>query len=232
MEFQAKAVSPLSLRTGTLVLPIFEDGKLPSASAELDKANAGLISKLIKQGDAKGSLGSTYSLINLQGCKAERVLLLGFGKSKKSLLGDQFDKALAKAAAAVKASASKDVTLDLSEIEVDDRCEGWKSRQTAKLFANALYQFTQLKSKKAPVINLKKGIYLVAEKGQVKAVGDALNDGTAIAAVMALAKNPGNLTGNICTPPYLCLIYPLPRPRDRTRTRISASTFKKNTQTT
>jgi leucyl aminopeptidase len=203
MEFQAKASAPLSLRTGTLILPIFEDGKLPAASAELDKANAGIISKLLKQGDAKGSLGSTYSLINLQGCKAERVLLLGFGKSKKALSGDQFDKALAKAAAAVKASASKDVTVDLCDIEVEERCEGWKSRQTAKLFANSLYQFTQLKSKKAPVINLKKGTYLVAEKGQVKAVGDALNDGTAIAAGMALAKDLGNLPGNICTPTYL-----------------------------
>lgn len=203
MEFQAKASAPLSLRTGTLILPIFEDGKLPAASAELDKANAGIISKLLKQGDAKGSLGSTYSLINLQGCKAERVLLLGFGKSKKALSGDQFDKALAKAAAAVKASASKDVTVDVCDIEVEDRCEGWKSRQTAKLFANSLYQFTQLKSKKAPVINLKKGTYLVAEKGQVKAVGDALNDGTAIAAGMALAKDLGNLPGNICTPTYL-----------------------------
>ncbi len=203
MEFQAKAASPLSLRTATLVLPIFDNGKLSGASDELDKANAGLIRKLIKQGDAKTALGSTYRLINLQGCKAERVVLLGFGKAKETLSGDKFDKALAKAAAAVKANAGKDVTLDLSDIEVEDRCEGWKSRQTAKLFASSLYQFHQLKSKKAPVINLKKGTYLVAEKGQTKAVGEALNDGTAIAAGMALAKDLGNLPGNICTPTYL-----------------------------
>lgn len=203
MEFQAKAAAPLSLRTATLVLPIFDNTKLSGVVAELDKANGGIIGKLIKQGDAKAALGSTYNLVNLVGCKAERVLLLGFGKAKNGVSGDQFDKALAKAATAVKAGASKDVTLDLGDIEVTDRCEGWKSRQAAKIFANSLYQFTQLKSKKTPVINLKKGTYLVAEKGQTKAVGEALNDGTAIAAGMALAKDLGNLPGNICTPTYL-----------------------------
>lgn len=203
MEFQAKAASPLTLRTGTLVLPIFESGKLPVDTAELDKANGGLIAKLIKQGDAKGSLGHCYNLVNLNGCAAERVVLLGFGKAKESLSADKFDKALTKAAGAVKASASKDVALNLSDIDVEERCEGWKARQTAKHFSNALYQFSQLKSTKAPAIALKKGVYLVAEKGQTKAVGEALKDGTAIAAGMSLAKDLGNLPGNICTPKYL-----------------------------
>lgn len=203
MEFQAKATSPLTQRTDCLVLPVFESGKLSGDTAELDKACNGLVAKLIKQGDIKGSIGATHLLHTPAGSKAERVLLLGFGKQDDTLTAEKFDKALAKAAQAVKATPAKDVTLSLAAVIVADRDEAWKARQTALHFTDALYQFAQLKSKKAPKLNLKKALYTLDDGKQQAAISRALKAGQATANGMALTKDLGNLPGNICTPTYL-----------------------------
>lgn len=213
MEFQAKTSSALTLRTHSLVLPVYENSKSSGATissaaisgttAELNDACDGLIAKLIKQGDIKGSLGATRVLHDVAGCKADRVILLGLGKQGEVLSAEKFDKAIKKAAAAVKATPAKDAVLCLDDVTVTDRNEAWKASQSAKYFTDAVYQFTQLKSKKAPVINLKKVIYTVADKKQLKAVSSALTTGHSTAVGMALCKDLGNLPGNICTPSYL-----------------------------
>ncbi|GAB3093502.1 leucyl aminopeptidase [Aestuariicella hydrocarbonica] len=203
MEFQAKTTAPLTQRTACLVLPIYEDGKLPGATSEVNKASGGLIAKLAKQGDIKGGVGTAYTLFSLNGCSAERVVLIGFGKHKAPLTPEKFDKAILKAAAAVKATAAKDVCVDVSEVAVEGRDEDWKARQCAKLMTNSLYQFSQLKSKKAPLLPLKKGVYSVSAKSQVTAINKALKTGQATARGMALTKDLGNLPGNVCTPTYL-----------------------------
>lgn len=203
MEFQAKAASPLTQRSACAVLPIFDGGKLPAVTEQLDKACGGLLSKLIKQGDLSGKLGKTQTLLGTQGCAADRIVIVGLGKQKDGLSADQFDKAIQSAAAATKATPSKDVGIYLADITVNERDSNWVARQTAKLFSQSLYQFTQLKSEKAPAVALKKAIYQVANKSQIKAITKALDSGNAISAGMALAKDLGNLPGNICTPTYL-----------------------------
>ncbi|WP_439135500.1 leucyl aminopeptidase [Pseudomaricurvus sp.] len=203
MEFQAKTSSPLTQRTACLVLPIYDNSKLSGVTAELNDACDGMIAKLVKQGDIKGSVGATRTLHGLTGCKADRVILLGLGKQNEALTAEKFDKAIKKAAAAIKATPAKDATVCLDDVTVADRDDAWKAHQTAKHFTDATYQFTQLKSKKAPVINLKKLHYAIADKKLQKAVSAALTRGNATAIGMALCKDLGNLPGNVCTPTYL-----------------------------
>ncbi|MYM62986.1 leucyl aminopeptidase [Pseudomaricurvus sp. HS19] len=202
MEFQAKTSSPVALRSGFLVLPVFEKGELPAVTAAVDKACGGQISKLIKQGDVEGTLAEVCSLPQLEGCAAQRILLLGFGKKKEAISGDDFDKAIKKAAASVKSSPAKDVAVAIAEVAVKDRDEAWKARHTAKLFGDALYKVNAQKSGNGKVIALKKGFYCCDSK-KTSAINSALATGTAIAKGMALCKDLGNLPGNICTPTYL-----------------------------
>ncbi len=215
MEFQAKAISPLIQRTACLVLPVYEDGELPAVTAGVDQLCNKLITKLLTQGDIKGSLGSTHTLFGLEGCKADRVVLLGVGKrpaagkgrNAKStgtapMTADQFIKAITKAAIAIKATSAKEACLCLADIEVSGRDEDWKAQQSAKLLADGLYQFDQLKSKKSPTPSLKKALY-AADKAQLTRLNKALKMGLATAQGLALAKDLGNLPGNICTPTYL-----------------------------
>ncbi|NIB41541.1 leucyl aminopeptidase [Pseudomaricurvus alkylphenolicus] len=205
MDFQAKAASPLTQRTELLVLPVFEDAKLGSATRQLSKAAGGIVEKMFKRGDLNGNLATTLLLPHVDGCKAERVLLVGFGKSGDALNPDKFEKAVKKIAAVAKSSKATDVCLCLEEVEIKNRDEAWKARQSAKLIADSAYKFDQFKSKakKGKHDGLKKGLYMLSGKGQHKAINQAAKAGAAIAKGMALTKDLGNLPGNVCTPTYL-----------------------------
>ena len=95
------------------------------------------------------------------------------------------------------------MVLSLSQVAVSDRDEAWKARQSAQHFIDALYQFAQLKSKKATKLALKKVQYHSDDAKQLATITRALKVGQAIANGMALTKDLGNLPGNICTPTYL-----------------------------
>jgi leucyl aminopeptidase len=67
-----------------------------------------------------------------------------------------------------------------------------------------MYRFDRLKSK-APEArrSLKKVVLMVADKDEVTAAESAVDRGVAISEGIALAKDLGNLPGNVCTPTYL-----------------------------
>ncbi len=201
MEFLAKTATPITLRTGCLILPVFEKAVLPAITAEVDAACAGKISQLLKQGDLSGKLAETLLIPQLEGCAAQRILLLGFGQPD-SITATDFEKALTKAIATAKSTATKDISVALMDVNVSERDQSWKATQTAKLFASAMYQFATLKSTKPTPQPLKKGIYCCS-RADLKESTKALAIGAATAEGMALCKDLGNLPGNVCTPSYL-----------------------------
>lgn len=203
MEFQAKVANILTLRSSCAVIGIYQKEKFTAAAAQLNETGNSVISQLIKQGDFTGDLGQTLMLHQVEGTKAERVLLLGLGAAEQDLTPAQFSKAISKAAAALKGSPIKDISVYLDDVSVGDRDTGWKATQVARLLVESTYKFQQLKSKKTPAPALKKGLYAVASRGAVSAAETGLALGAAMADGMALTKDLGNLPGNICTPSYL-----------------------------
>jgi leucyl aminopeptidase len=203
MEFQAKVANILTQRTACAVVGIYEDGKTTASAKAINNSCGKIVDKLTKQGDLNGELGQTLTVHQVEGCKAERILFVGLGKAKQALSAEQFNKVVQKVAATLKGSNSKDACLFIDEADVKDRDGEWKASQTAKLLVDASYRFTQLKSKKADPIKLKKGLYAVTEKKSLKAAQQGVANGQAIAEGMALTKDLGNLPGNICTPTYL-----------------------------
>ena len=203
MKFQAKSTSPLSTRSHCLVVPVYEKGQQPEVTATIDQANNGLITQLIKDKDISGAVGTTLTLRTVQGCSADRIVLLGAGAGKSPLSADDFDKALKKLTSAVKTTASKDVSLCLGSIEVDGKDESWKARQAAKWLSEGLYQFDLFKSEKKDTSKLSKGSYFCSDKSLTRSLNKSLQQGVAIAQGMTVAKDLGNLPGNVCTPSYL-----------------------------
>ncbi|MBR9910578.1 MAG: leucyl aminopeptidase [Gammaproteobacteria bacterium] len=204
MIFQAKTTSFLTQRSDCLVVPVRTAGKLDGAAAELDKACSGLLKGLLSDGDLGDKLGSTLIIRNPAGLAAKRLLLVSTGKNSADLSADQFSTLLTKVAGAVTQTKAKDLALCLQELQVADRDEAWKAQQVAKLLSDACYRFNQLKSEKGPAVSLKKALYLLVDKNPtVAAINKAMTTGAAIAAGMALAKDLGNLPGNVCTPRYL-----------------------------
>jgi len=201
MDFQAKVSNLLTQRSGCAIVPVFSKHKMSSAASALNGASDKLIARLIKQGEVKDSLASTLLLPTPTG-KADRVLLAHFG-DKKGLNARDYIKVINKIVATVKSSAASDVSLYLEEVVVSGHDEAWKAQQVAKAFANSHYRFTQMKSQQAKASPLKKGLYNLVDSKLKKSVTQALQQGCALASGMALARDLGNLPGNVCTPLYL-----------------------------
>ena len=214
MEFTIKTGSPAKSKTGILVLGAFADGVLPALTAAVDAAAEGRISQLLKRGDLDDKAGATLLLSELGGTHAERVLLVSLGKQDE--FGDKaYRDALAATAKVLAATAAKDAVVALADVALGQRTLAWRVQQATRIIADGAYRFDALKSvkdkKERGVNKLVLMIEAVVEaKSDTKArskpaaeLDRAVLQGQAIATGMALAKDLGNLPGNLCTPTHL-----------------------------
>ena len=205
MEFTIKTGSPAKLKTGLLVLGAFAGGKLPALTAAADGAADGRIASLIKRGDLDDKAGATLLLPELSGVHAERVLLVSLGKEDD--FGDKaYRDALGAAAKALAATPAKDAVIALADVELDKRELPWRLQQAARILADGAYRFDTLKSdkdRKDKKHHGAKKLALLVSSEITAELDTAVLQGHAIATGMALAKDLGNLPGNICTPTHL-----------------------------
>ena len=203
MEFTVKSGTPEKQRSGCLVAGVFAARKLSSVAHQIDQVSGGAISAILRRGDLEGKVGQSLLLHNVPNIPSERVLLVGCGKEKafnESLYRD----VTAKAIAALKGTGATELTSYLTELDVRGRDIAWKLRQAVEIMEAALYRFEQLKSK--PNDNrrsLRKAVLAVPKRSNLPAGDLAIKQGKAVAAGTKLAKDLGNLPGNICTPTYL-----------------------------
>ena len=201
MEFSIKHSSPENQRSACVVLGVYEGGQLSPAAHILDQAANHQLSDLIARGDMTGKAGSTVMLHTLSGVAAERVLLVGLGKPDE-FNAKQFLDMLRATFAALQKTICKDAALYLTDLVVKERDETWKINQIVLSAAESAYRCDHLKSKPADKSSLRK-ILLGCEKKPGNAAQTAIHQAIAIAHGMRLAKDLGNLPGNICTPTYL-----------------------------
>ncbi len=205
MEFGVKLSAAHSLRSQCLVVPLFETRKLAGVVAELDAIGDKAIGKRIKQGDFRGKLGQTLMLYDVPGISAPRLLLLGCGKARKFEAG-AFAKAVAEGVNALKQAEVSNAAWLIETMEVEERDLHWKVCQAVQTADAALYSFDRLKSREdddAQQPALKKIWWVIADKTHKSEAERACAEGMAIANGVRLARDLGNLPGNICTPTYL-----------------------------
>ncbi len=202
MQFTATASSITTQASACLVVGCYQEQPLNSAAQTVDRASNGVIAQLIKQGDMTGKLGQTCLIHAPEGIRAERLLIIGLGK-QTTLSEKDFNSLCQKLATALTNYRVKNAHLALADISVTDRDQAWQARQLAQSLQHNSYSFEQLKSKKTEPSSLKKISVDAGDKKQLKAVKAGLVTGAAIAEGMALARDLGNLPGNVCTPSYL-----------------------------
>lgn len=202
MEFITKTRSPEKQASDCIVIGVFEGGKLTEHAAIVDKASNRAISKLIKQGDIKGTTGSSLMLHELTGVKSPRALVIGLGKEKE-FTGKAFLSAIRTAINTVKNTAAAELCIYLTAQPISKTSGQWRLREAVVTIEDCLYQFEDYKSTKTPAISLK-AIALAAD-GKLKSTEaeQAIREGTSIANGISLAKTLGNQPSNVCTPQYL-----------------------------
>jgi len=203
MEFSIKNGNPAKARAGCVVVGVFEGRRLSASAQQLDSAARKRISEVLRSGDLEGKLATTLLLHKLPGLSAERVLLVGLGR-ERDFVESAYRTALVATIKALRGTGATEAVVCLPALDVKRRDTSWKVEQAVLCLMEGMYRFDRLKSK-APEArrSLKKIVLMVADKDEVTAAESAVDRGVAIAEGMALAKDLGNLPGNVCTPTYL-----------------------------
>lgn len=203
MEFSIKSGSPEKQRSACVVVGVFETRKLSAAAEVIDQASKQFLSDILRRGDMEGKAGTYLLLHGVSGIEADRVLLVGLGKERE-FRDKEYRSAIATAVRQLNETGGFDGTVFLTDLPVRKRDVSWKIRQAALVAQETLYRFERLKSKKEAVRRpLRKLTFCVARRNELASAELALAQGVAMGAGVELAKDLGNLPGNICTPSYL-----------------------------
>jgi leucyl aminopeptidase len=203
MEFSTKSGSPEKQRVACVVAGVYEPRRLSAAAAALDEAAGGHLAEILRRGDMDGKAGSTLLLHHVPNLPCERVLLVGLGK-ERAFHARQYREAMRAAVKALGETGAREAMLCLTDLAVKGHDLGWRVEQAVVVALDTVYRFDQMKSKQEEQDRpLRKLILAVPGRGDLPAGEAAVARGQAIAEGMRLAKDLGNLPGNVCTPAYL-----------------------------
>ncbi|MFZ9149805.1 MAG: leucyl aminopeptidase family protein, partial [Burkholderiales bacterium] len=202
MEFSIKPLVPGRNASGCTVVGVYADRKLSEAATTLDKTSKGYIRRVIDRGDMAGAIGSSLMLHDVPGIASTRVLLLGLGP-KAEFAEKQFRRCITTAIDVLAQTGSVDAELHVTELAVGRRDIEWRVMQTARAAREATYRFEQMKSAPAKEAPALRRVVLAVAKSDEKRAARGLSQGLALAHGISLARDLGNLPGNVCTPAHL-----------------------------
>ncbi len=184
-----------------VIVGVYAAGKLGVAAADIDSASNGALRRLIKSGDISGHAGRWTVVSNLDGVRAERVVVVGLGKASELDLGT-YRKALAAAVWSISRTKCRSILNALTLEPAGDIY--YQARATVEVIGDVLYRFTQMKSgRKKPRMPLKKIGFVLEKRSAARRAELGALHGSAINVGVSLAKDLGNLPPNVCTPAYL-----------------------------
>jgi leucyl aminopeptidase len=194
MQFPVKSASAASEKVGALVLGVREGRVLDDDGKALDRASKGHLAAAMAAARFEGNKGQHLMLFRVPGLAAEWLLLIGLGAAKE--LGPKALRRAAGRAARLLDDAGIAKAATLLAAKAAD------ARHLVEATEEALYRYDATKSKKEKPRTLSQLTLLLGAREHAAAnKGIAL--GQAIAAGVALARDFGNLPGNVCTPAYL-----------------------------
>jgi leucyl aminopeptidase len=200
-------------RIALLILPV-AGHKLQGASALwADQQLGGALAKWLDAKELADKAGSTLLQRFDASAPFERVLLVSLGKDAQKIQQKDFTLASSAACKAALALSSAQALSCLHEAEVASSTKRWALRRSVLNWREASYRFEAMKSSPAPKAKLTEVQF--SEAGLGESFAKTLADAVALANGIDLAKDLGNLPGNVCTPGYLA-----------TRARKLAAEFK------
>lgn len=203
MEYILKSGKPEELRSSCLVLGVFDKRKLSPSASAVDTASKGFLTRILKKGDMDGKTGQSTMLYDIPGVSSNRVLLVGLGAEKEFSIA-ALRKASAIATGILNESHALDAISCLPELASNEIDTYSLIRESILATEECLYRFDECKSgAEKPKRPLKKLGLFIGSQRRSKRIDQAIAHGKAIATGVSLAKDLGNLPGNVCTPTHL-----------------------------
>ena len=204
IQFSAKVIDPTKHVTQCLVIAVYEGLALSPAAGSVDAADAHQLTALLKREGFQGKAGQSLLLLNPHGIAAERLLVLGFGGLKDGTISaENYRRAVQKISEVLKPTPCNEISVALGGVNVAEQNTEWQARQISELLGQLEYRADTLKSKPAEITLQLKKVVLGVDKNNLAQATKGLALGHAIAKGVNLARNLGDLPGNICTPTYL-----------------------------
>jgi len=201
MQFSIKTSAVQALRSDCVIVPVLAGRKLTDEGKALDDALHGELSAALKRGDLGPKAGATQIFYG-PSAKTARVLLVSLGgepaPSEKS-----YADAVRGAFKHVATLAAPDVVSLMHDAELESRDLDWRLAQQVTLAREIAYRFDRMKSKKEDQPLRPEQLAFLVSQAQSAQARRTLARAEAIANGVDLAKDLGNLPGNVCTPSYL-----------------------------
>jgi leucyl aminopeptidase len=207
MQFETWTKGLAELTVDCVAVGVYDDGELAAEGKALDLRSGEKLARLLKRGDFTAKAGETWLVTDLEGIRADRVLLVGMGPkapaSKEEITRKTWRRAVSTAISASTRTRITSLALALprpaAKIFSDERL----GRAVAELTGHTLYRVNDLKSSKKPRAHSLVRVVVAATAKAAAAVEKGFTQGSALAAGAALMRNLANLPGNVCTPTYL-----------------------------
>ena len=198
MDFNLKTTaSGLKTKADVFVLPAHETPTLPSIVDEIDKSLNGQIKKRQKSKRLRLKNAQINGFIATDKASWGDVILAGCTKGSSQRDWIAFAKAVFAALKQVKASS---VVIDVTQVE-STLSEALLLQLLTKTFVETSYQYDTTLSDKKEKLALKKVHLIVSSNNSANKKAVELGQSMGVGA--NLAKQLGNLPGNICTPSFL-----------------------------
>ncbi len=204
MQFATTTTDAPRIRTGCLVAGVFEGRGATPAYRALDEASGGKLDAIARKARFRGAAGKHLRVHALDGVAADSVLVVGCGPGNEPMTAERYLKIAGGAARAVAGAGAPSAAWTLGELEVEDRDLQWKSRVAVERLSDAAYRFDAMRgkpdeSRTPPPARMS----IAAARRDRAAAAHGVETGRAVAAGISLARDLGNLPGNVCTPRYL-----------------------------
>ena len=203
MDYIAKTTSVDKETADCVVVGVFKPKRLSESAKKLDKLYKGSITAACQRGTAGGSLGQITTLHNSSRSKHNCIIIVGCGEQDEFSVS-AYLRVLAAVANEIKRNKSSHVLNCLTELQVKDTDTLTKAQLCVTTIESAMYRYSETKPSAANAkTHLKKQKFITSNKAELSDLRDGIEIGQGIASGMDLAKELGNLPGNICTPTYL-----------------------------
>ena len=202
MEISVKTINLETTKSPCIVVGVTDKRKLTDSAQQLDTLSNGFISKVLRRGDISGSVGDSLMLHDIPGLKAERVLLVGCGKTSE-MTHQRFTTIVGHASTALSKANIKNAVISLADLTCKNLSNSMQVRLATEALQQNSYLFSELSKDKAPSLN-KVSLHFADNKAAaMKKAKLAVQIGNAIGKGRNTARDLGDLGGNICTPTYL-----------------------------
>jgi leucyl aminopeptidase len=191
-----------SLNVECIVIGVYEDKRLSPQAKALN--TFGQVTDALHSGDISGKLNSSLLLRDVPGVAASRILLVGLGKDEDGKIDHRsISKTITCIGRTIATLGSKINLLALPFNDIKDRDLKWAIRNSILVLRDNSYDPEILKSKKETIFSQDKEVIFLTTISERIDAEESVFQGIALANGIDLAKDLGNLPGNICTPTYL-----------------------------